>query len=52
MLRRPDLQSSSEDIIWIGLTDLIVEFDEMYLHSLSDSHDLRYLTDKSKFQRC
>ena len=31
--------------------DLLTEFDEMYLHSLSDSHDLRYLTDKSKFQR-
>lgn len=32
-------------------TDLEVEFDEMYLHSLSDSYDLRYLTDKSKFQK-
>jgi len=31
--------------------DLEVEFDEMYLHSLSDAHDIRYLTDKSKFQR-
>lgn len=32
-------------------TDLEVEFDEMYLHSLTDSHDLRYLTDRSKFQK-
>ncbi len=31
--------------------DLLSEFDEMYLHSLSDSYDLKYLTDKSKFQR-
>lgn len=32
--------------------DLLTEFDEMYLHSLSDSYDLRYLTDRSKFQKC
>ncbi len=31
--------------------DLEAEFDEMYLHSLSDSHDLRFLTDRSKFQK-
>lgn len=32
--------------------DLLTEFDEMYLHSLSDSYDLRYLTDRSHFQKC
>lgn len=31
--------------------DLLSEFDEMYLHSLSDSYDLRYLTDRSHFQK-
>lgn len=33
-----------------GLYDLIAEFDDAYYHSLDDSSDLRYLTDKSCYK--
>lgn len=31
--------------------DLELEFDKMYLHSLEESYDLRFLNDRSKFKR-